>query len=504
MTRDPIFKTLRPEALSEIAKYLAWDPLVCNNPAKLLSACSTDQRLPWLAEHRTQLEDHISWVGTPIFSFAFGNARSYREIVLDFASQLKIDSQTQAETATVEASILHKIWSDALSRLTPEEREALLSKARALAEQYSPHIGKEMAGFASLTAAQLSGFGIYLLGSTLLGALNSVLGLGLGFGAFTGLSSLISVAIGPWGWAALGLYTIKKLGGTNYRKLLPVIVLIAMERAGGENFSRLVQEHRNSELSAMQQVALAPPGPPVSEVSGSAAADTRPPVRRAEERRQPKPTLHVYSRAEKTHFQLRPENRELCSLTAEFCPGRHFLDLSTDEQQFIRDYLNVVGEERKEAAEVAEVAAKEKRKQRKREEREERALKKQNRKFDAKIQKRGKEYSKLLRNLEFHPDALERLELAAQSGGSSQIDEALGLMNVGHTVYRDSIDGTQPKIYEAKAGWDYRIYFCRVNQRTFVRLIGDKGTQSADVEQLRSNPLGSLKCERAKAVHGTA
>ncbi|HSM87230.1 MAG TPA: hypothetical protein VLT16_13815, partial [Candidatus Limnocylindrales bacterium] len=77
------------------------------------------------------------------------------------------------------------------------------------------------------------GFGVYMLGSTLLGAINGALGLGLGFGAFTGLSSLISGIIGPPGWAALGLFTVFRLGSPNYKKLLPIVILIAIYRNDG-------------------------------------------------------------------------------------------------------------------------------------------------------------------------------------------------------------------------------------------------------------------------------
>ena len=47
--------------------------------------------------------------------------------------------------------------------------------------------------FGALTAAQLSGFGVYLLASTALGAITSTLGLTLPFVAYTTMSSAISV-----------------------------------------------------------------------------------------------------------------------------------------------------------------------------------------------------------------------------------------------------------------------------------------------------------------------
>ncbi len=68
-----------------------------------------------------------------------------------------------------------------------------------------------------------------------MGAVNGAVGLGLGFGAFTGLSFVIAAVIGPLGWGGLGVSVAAKVGtrmtGPNYRKLLPVVIYIAAQRA---------------------------------------------------------------------------------------------------------------------------------------------------------------------------------------------------------------------------------------------------------------------------------
>src|ERR1039458_5829812 len=227
MTHDSIFEPLRPDTLNQIATFLSWDPLVSSAPTKLLSQLDTGERLRWLDGHRADLEKHISWVGTPIVSYALGNGKGYRQIVADLSEQLGVKVSGWESAAEIEVNLVRKVWADTVARLTPEQREELLAKVRSIAEQFGPSVGKELVGFAGLAAAQLSGFGVYMAGSTLLGTLNSALGLGLGFGAFTGLSQVIAVVIGPIGWVALGLYTIKKLGGPNYKKLLPIVLLIA-------------------------------------------------------------------------------------------------------------------------------------------------------------------------------------------------------------------------------------------------------------------------------------
>jgi Na+-translocating ferredoxin:NAD+ oxidoreductase RnfC subunit len=126
-----------------------------------------------------------------------------------------------------------------------------------------------------------------------------------------------------------------------------------------------------------------------------------------------------YSKAEKTTFQLRPENRLLCQIANEFFPGTHFLDLSDKDQQAIRELKSereqTEAEEKRAAEQRAIADRKEARKQRKQEQAAARAAKKQNQKAQAAILQRAKDYSRLLRNLEFDSEAIERLELLAKA-----------------------------------------------------------------------------------------
>ena len=168
MPSDPIFGLLKPAVLRQIAAYLKWDPLVSTSPGILLSQISGAECEAWLNTHRDELEQHISWVGTPVFSYAFGNRKSYGEIVGDLAVQVGAPVPSGADIAVAETILLEKLWSDTISRLTYEERAELLAKVEASAAQYGTSVMKEAAGFAALIAAQMSGFGVYMLGSTLL------------------------------------------------------------------------------------------------------------------------------------------------------------------------------------------------------------------------------------------------------------------------------------------------------------------------------------------------
>jgi hypothetical protein len=57
-------------------------------------------------------------------------------------------------------------------------------------------------------------------------------------------------------------------------------------------------------------------------------------------------------------------------------------------------------------------------------------------------------------------------------------------------VCREAISGTDPKTYEAKPGYDYRIYFYRNGNKVRVRLVGDKDTQGTDTDLLRQKAAG--------------
>jgi uncharacterized protein YaaW (UPF0174 family) len=251
---DDIFRVLDPEALSNIADYLKWDPVVAytrptaswedpnrivtearaarprnaqenrksDKPLTMLSHLETQKRLTWLDAHRVELAEEVSAVG----SHTYWKNKPYPGIVRDLARKLKVNFSSTDATPDIEQKIVKKHAQDAWVKLKPEER----AKIEHVAAIHGKSLKGEMAGFAALATAQLSGFGVYMMGSTLLSAINGALGLGLGFGVFAGLSELISVAIGPPGWAVICLVAVAKLGAPNYKKLLPVVFLISLER----------------------------------------------------------------------------------------------------------------------------------------------------------------------------------------------------------------------------------------------------------------------------------
>lgn len=491
-----IFRKLPADKLPAIARYLGFDVVV---DGKLLSKLPEARRIQWLDAHRQDLEDTFRWVGSSVF----GKRKTYREIVIDTAEKIGAHYHRPSDTPAVERAIVQKLWNDAVARMTPEQRAEFHAAMEKLAAQYGKDLGKEVSGLAALGVAQLSGFGVYMAGSTLLGALNSALGLGLGFGAFTGLSSLISVIIGPLGWVTLGLITLVKLGAPNYKKVLPVILLIATWRgqcatlgptaspavsSGATQFAAGKPEENSAKPlprpRPIQRQSEMPDKPaedstrsgaqPTGNLGAAIAQVTRQTRQKlASTRADPvrKPT-----RMEKVEFNLK--NPGLSKLAQELT-GEHFLELSTEEQEILVELYR----EREEL-------------QRQEEERQQK-LKQQARMLEQKTARNGskrrrsieskrREFKPLLPNLEFQDRALERL-LSLEEDQRVVVLQQLKQLDAGNIVAKHEVPRTFPRLYQRDAGGSLRIYY-RLNgapNRVLVHLIGTKSTQDADYEAMR-------------------
>lgn len=163
-----------------------------------------------------------------------GEGVSYREVVSTVAKRLKVTTQPAMTVAEIEGEIAKKALNQLIEQLTPEQREELSESLEQEAARHGKSFKKEGGALAALAMAQLSGFGVYMAASTVVGALTGALGLTLSFGFYTAMSSAISVIIGPIGWGALGIAAIYKLGSPNMKALLPAVLLIAAERRAQE------------------------------------------------------------------------------------------------------------------------------------------------------------------------------------------------------------------------------------------------------------------------------
>lgn len=231
---EKVIANMPVEALRQLASYLGFDPLVAyaSAPARFLSQMPEAAQLVWLDSHRLALMKEISLVGGHSVANLLrgGQGVTYTTLVYGLAQKLNVVCQPTEPVDSIEARIVAKVWQNVTTKMTPEQRKKLEREAEEQAKKLGKSIKGELGALGTLGAAQLSGFGVYMLGSTMLGAINAALGLGLGFGAFAGLSQAIAVVIGPVGWTTMGLVAIAKLGAPNYKKLLPVVILISSYR----------------------------------------------------------------------------------------------------------------------------------------------------------------------------------------------------------------------------------------------------------------------------------
>jgi uncharacterized protein YaaW (UPF0174 family) len=502
---EDIFQVLPPSYLRNIASCLGFDGVIDN---KLYSLAPEEDQLRWLDKNRNALKDHFCWVGSHFLQ----KPKSYHEIVLDTARKIGALVDSGSSTAEIEKAVLLRIWNKTKANLTEEQLAELDKRTREVASKHRKKFGKEFTGLAALSGAQLSGFGIYMLGSTLLGMINGALGLGLSFGVFTGLSSLISVIIGPVGWVTLGIVTIAKLGGPNYKKLIPAIIVIATYRAeqkvnpvippkpalllGPSSLDDLTADapqdvQGDSSESAEATAGLAGsaaatyfphPSPPKLDVAGlkkdieQAAENAKQSVRPTISARPPR----RYSKQEKTIFRLKFP--ELCD-TAEYLLNQHYLEVTEEDQSAVRD---LVRERHEFLATEQRERKKRARKNRKKSESQAR-LERRKRSQDTHLDVERKKFRHAFPNLRFRDGAIRRY---IDLGTRQQIlaYEQFGQMNRGNLDGKHQVPRTEPRLFQRDAGADLRIYYRRegTQNHVVIHLIGTKNTQDSDYKNMQN------------------
>lgn len=174
----------------------------------LLNEMTIEQKAPIVKilglksnENKSILEK-LSKILLPVGGF-FQTPLNYNQFVQKIASENNEKIDFSLGIGNAEKELYLKLFQQEFEKLTDEEKENIykeLEKAGLDKNQI-----KSLSGISAIGAAQLSGFGIYLLASSTLGAITSVLGLTLPFAFYTGMSSVISFVIGPVGFLVMGV-----------------------------------------------------------------------------------------------------------------------------------------------------------------------------------------------------------------------------------------------------------------------------------------------------------
>ena len=178
--------------------------------------------------------ESLRWNSQSVFGHVLGSEPSYRNILEQTFEKLGIeDDDYWHSKKDLEIMITQHVFQAGLEKMSAQERKEFEKELHKISSEFDKT--GDLAGsaslFTALGAAKLSGFGVYLLASSTLGALSGAAGLAIPFAFYTTISSTIAVVIGPIGWISAGLFAVWKLTGANYKKLIPAIVFIAAARA---------------------------------------------------------------------------------------------------------------------------------------------------------------------------------------------------------------------------------------------------------------------------------
>lgn len=158
----------------------------------------------------------------------------YREIVAAAYKRVlgsKLSIQSEAQCSSYERSIVERLFDATLNELSPEQRGQLAKSI----SQVAAERGERFTGLVTVSSvmaiASASGFGPYLVASTVVGVMSHAIGITLPFAFYTTMSSTIALLIGPIGWAALGVWLVHRLGGPDLRRTTAAIAFVAYIRA---------------------------------------------------------------------------------------------------------------------------------------------------------------------------------------------------------------------------------------------------------------------------------
>ena len=156
---------------------------------------------------------------------------SYEALLASAAKKLGIHKHCRS-TEDYERYIPQAVIVAALGRMNPAQRDQFFTEQINAAPMWqaagitSREIGGLRTAASVLAIANASGYAVYAGATTALGFATHAVGITLPYAAYTGLSATIAQLIGPPGWLALATYGFFKVTGTDWNKLMPVLLTI--------------------------------------------------------------------------------------------------------------------------------------------------------------------------------------------------------------------------------------------------------------------------------------
>ncbi len=211
-----------------------------------------DQSEPFSAK---KLQKEICLEGGHGFANIYrGQGTGYLDIVDEVADELKITNipsynfkvkyydeiealkYTQEEAKLlgieyaekVEEKIILKILEKTYEKMSDQDKVSFDEQMNNIAKEFDSNISQKLAGAGGLMAlGNMGGFATYTF---LTSAMSTITAGTLGFGAYTAATSLLSIVLGPVGWAGLGAAAVLALGKPDYQKLIPIVATVGAIR----------------------------------------------------------------------------------------------------------------------------------------------------------------------------------------------------------------------------------------------------------------------------------
>lgn len=127
---------------------------------------------------------------------------TYNQILDKLIRKKNLSENIKDSVQEKEEKILLYKFKKFVENLSPEEKEKFDSQIQKYTSENGISKGQVLSvgAISTLTIANLSGFGLYLMASTIVGGLTSILGITLPFVFYTSMSSVLSIITGPVGW----------------------------------------------------------------------------------------------------------------------------------------------------------------------------------------------------------------------------------------------------------------------------------------------------------------
>lgn len=170
----------------------------------------------------------------------------YFEEIENLKFDEKIAKQKGIEYAQkAEEKIIIKLLELVYDKLDPNKKEEFDKQINKVAKQFDSSLTANLSGTAGLMAlGNLGGFATYTFLTT---SLNTISMGTLGFGAYTAATSFLSIALGPAGWAALGVAGVFALGKPEYEKLIPIVAMVGAIR------QRITYDRNSKKIEVKEQ-----------------------------------------------------------------------------------------------------------------------------------------------------------------------------------------------------------------------------------------------------------